>query len=109
VTEQISVGVLATLDSKHAAARFVCDALAELGVTPWLVDLSLRPHTQSFADVGGADVAAVMAADPLVNERLNLTGQLPNPGGPAEFGAAIDAQRAGLAVIAKDLGLKATQ
>ena len=56
-----------------------------------------------------ADVGAVMAADPLVNERLNLTGQLPNPGGPAEFGAAIDAQRARLAVIAKDLGLKATQ
>ena len=37
---------------------FVCDALAEAGVTPWLVDLSLRPHAQGFADVGGAEVAA---------------------------------------------------
>jgi tripartite-type tricarboxylate transporter receptor subunit TctC len=57
-----------------------------------------------------ADVKEVMTSDPLVIERLNLTGQLPNPGGPAEFGAAIDEQRAKLAVIAKDLGLKqATQ
>jgi tripartite-type tricarboxylate transporter receptor subunit TctC len=57
-----------------------------------------------------ADVREVMASDPLVNERLNLTGQLPNPGGPAEFGKAIDEQRAKLAVIAKELGLKqATQ
>jgi uncharacterized protein (UPF0261 family) len=54
----ISVGVLATLDSKHEAVRFVCDALAEAGATPWLVDLSLRPHTHGFADVGGAEVAA---------------------------------------------------
>ncbi len=54
----ISVGVLATLDSKHEAARFVCDALAEAGATPWLVDLSLRPHAHGFADVGGAEVAA---------------------------------------------------
>jgi uncharacterized protein (UPF0261 family) len=53
-----AVGVLATLDSKHAAARFVCDALAEAGVTPWLVDLSLRPHRHVVADVGGAEVAA---------------------------------------------------
>ena len=56
-----------------------------------------------------ADVGAVMAADPLVNERLNITGQLPNFGRPAEFGAAIDDQRARLAVIAKDLGVKPTQ
>ena len=54
----ISVGVLATLDSKHEAARFVCDVLRQAGVTPWLVDLSLRPHAQDFADVGGAEVAA---------------------------------------------------
>ena len=53
-----TVGVLATLDSKHAAARFVCDALAEAGASPWLLDLSLRPHPHAVADVGGAEVAA---------------------------------------------------
>jgi uncharacterized protein (UPF0261 family) len=63
VAAAISVGVLATLDSKHAAARFVCDALAEVGVVPWLVDLSLRPHVHGFADVGGAEVAAAAGLD----------------------------------------------
>jgi uncharacterized protein (UPF0261 family) len=58
VASDISVGVLATLDSKHVVAGFVCDVLRQAGVTPWLVDLSLRPHGQNFADVGGAEVAA---------------------------------------------------
>jgi hypothetical protein len=33
------------------------------------------------------------AADPAIEERLSLTGQVPNPGGPAEFHAAIEGQR----------------
>jgi hypothetical protein len=40
---------------------------------------------------------------------LSLTGQVPNPGGPAEFHAAIEAQRARLAQAAKDLGIVPTQ
>jgi uncharacterized protein (UPF0261 family) len=51
------VAVLATLDSKHAAARFVCAALTAAGATPWLIDLSLRPHEHDFADVSGGVVA----------------------------------------------------
>ncbi len=51
------VAVLATLDSKHEAAQFVCAALREAGAEPWLVDLSLRPHAQGFADVNGEEVA----------------------------------------------------
>ena len=50
-----------------------------------------------------------MAADPAIAQRLTLTGQLPNPGGPAQFGAAVDAQRAKLAVLAKELGVKPGQ
>ena len=57
----------------------------------------------------GADVEAVMTADPAIAQRLTLTGQLPNPGGPAQFGAAVDAQRAKLAVLAKALGVKPGQ
>jgi uncharacterized protein (UPF0261 family) len=53
----IRVAVLATLDSKHEAAQFMCEALRAAGVRPWLIDLSLRPHAQVVADVGGADVA----------------------------------------------------
>jgi tripartite-type tricarboxylate transporter receptor subunit TctC len=48
-------------------------------------------------------------ADPLVEERLNATGQIPNFGTPAEFQAAIDHQRARIAAAAKDLGIVPTQ
>jgi tripartite-type tricarboxylate transporter receptor subunit TctC len=51
----------------------------------------------------GADVVAV-AGDPTIAERLAGTAQVPNPGGPAEFAAAIDRQRAQIAIIAKTLG-----
>ena len=56
-----------------------------------------------------ADVREVMSADPVIGERLSLTGQLASPGGPDEFAAAIDVQRAGLAVVARELGVKVTQ
>ncbi len=52
-----TVAVLTTLDSKPEAARFVCEALSSVGVTPWLVDLSLRPHEHSFAAVDGSTLA----------------------------------------------------
>ena len=55
--DRVCVAVLATLDSKHEAARFVCAALTAAGATPWLVDLSLRPHEHDFADVNGGAVA----------------------------------------------------
>ena len=55
--DRVCVAVLATLDSKHEAARFVCDALTAAGATPWLVDLSLRPHTYEFADVNAGAIA----------------------------------------------------
>lgn len=51
------VAVLATLDSKHEAARFLCEALRQAGAEPWLVDLSLRPHGHDFAEVKGDAVA----------------------------------------------------
>jgi uncharacterized protein (UPF0261 family) len=54
--DRVCVAVLATLDSKHEAARFVCDALTAAGATPWLVDLSLRPHSHDFADVSAGAV-----------------------------------------------------
>jgi tripartite-type tricarboxylate transporter receptor subunit TctC len=52
-----------------------------------------------------ADIKSVMDADPLINERLIMTAQVPNPGGPAEFAKSIDEQRAVLAKAAKDLGI----
>ena len=55
--DRVCVAVLATLDSKHEVAHFVCDALTAAGAAPWLVDLSLRPHRHDFADVSGDTVA----------------------------------------------------
>lgn len=55
------------------------------------------------------DIKAVMDADPVVKDRLTLTGQVVNWGGPEEFGASIDGQRARIAAAAKDLGIKAMQ
>ena len=54
-----------------------------------------------------ADVRA--SFDSVVEQRLNLTGQVPNFGGPAEFAAVIEQQRARLAVAAKLLGIVPTQ
>jgi hypothetical protein len=45
----------------------------------------------------------------VIAERLNATGQLASPGGPGEFAAAIDEQRARLAAVVRELGVKATQ
>jgi tripartite-type tricarboxylate transporter receptor subunit TctC len=51
------------------------------------------------------DVKAA-AADPVIASRLLATGQVVNPGGPAEFGAAIDAQRAQVRATGELLGIK---
>jgi tripartite-type tricarboxylate transporter receptor subunit TctC len=56
-----------------------------------------------------ADIGAVVAADPTIGQRLTATGQIPNVGGPTKFAAAIEEQRAQIAAIAKELGIKPTQ
>jgi hypothetical protein len=53
----------------------------------------------------GADVVAATRDSAVVNG-LNATAQLVNPGGPLEFAASIDAQRAQIAKIAETLGTK---
>jgi uncharacterized protein (UPF0261 family) len=53
------VAVIATLDSKAAVAAYTCEVLRGLGLTPWLMDLSLRPHDRSGADIGGEALAGL--------------------------------------------------
>jgi tripartite-type tricarboxylate transporter receptor subunit TctC len=55
-----------------------------------------------------ADVMEV-AADPLIAERFTATGQVLNPGAAAEFGTAIEEQKAQAATAAKILGVKAAR
>ena len=52
-----------------------------------------------------ADVQAV-AADPAIGPRLAATGQQLDPGGTAEFAAAVEAQRQSIAATAKALGIQ---
>jgi hypothetical protein len=54
-----------------------------------------------------SDFAA--SADDVIKNRLDITGQLMNIGGPEEFAASIDDQRAKLASFAKMLGIKPLQ
>ena len=56
-----------------------------------------------------ADVKAVMESDPIIKDRLTATGQLFNPGGPAEFGTSIDVQRVSVKAAANALGISAKQ
>jgi tripartite-type tricarboxylate transporter receptor subunit TctC len=50
-----------------------------------------------------ADIRAVV--DSTIEDRLTITGQLTNIGGPEEFGKSIDEQRAKIADFAKELGI----
>ena len=52
-----------------------------------------------------ADVQTV-AADPSIGPRLAATGQQLDPGGTAEFAAAVEAQRQSIAATAKALGIQ---
>ena len=45
--------------------------------------------------------------DPIIKDRLTRTGQLFNPGGPVEFNASIEHQRATVAAAATAIGMKA--
>jgi tripartite-type tricarboxylate transporter receptor subunit TctC len=53
-----------------------------------------------------ADVRAVAAGDPDIAARLAATGQIVNPGSAAEFAKAVDDQRAQVAAIAQQIGMK---
>jgi len=57
-TSRPIVAVLATLNTKGKETRFIADALARVGATPWIVDLSLQPHEGEAGDETGASVAA---------------------------------------------------
>lgn len=108
------VHVLAFSNSVRAQAAPDIPTVAEAGYPELTVDGLVGlfgPPTMPLAlrERLAADIKAVMDADPLVGERLTLTGQIVNPGGPAEFGKSIDEQRATIAAAAKTLGVAAKQ
>jgi tripartite-type tricarboxylate transporter receptor subunit TctC len=56
-----------------------------------------------------AEDVKVAINDPVIVDRLNLTGQMLNFGGAAEFEASINEQRATVAAAARSLGIKSLQ
>ena len=80
-------------------------ALALDGLIGLFGPRNLPPGT---AERIAADVQAV-AADPAIGPRLAATGQQLDPGGTAEFAAAVDAQRKSIAATAKALGIQPTR
>ena len=80
-----------------------------------LLDLAARAERLGFDAIWvGDSLFARQRHEPLtlmtaIAARLNDTGQLPNFGGPAEFHAAIELQRARVAAAAKELGIVPTE
>jgi tripartite-type tricarboxylate transporter receptor subunit TctC len=68
----------------------------------------LREMADDVRERIAADVR-VVASDPAIMTRLIAAGQLVSPGGAAEFAASIDEQRARVAAIAHELGVKRAQ
>jgi tripartite-type tricarboxylate transporter receptor subunit TctC len=64
-----------------------------------------RDLAPEIRDRIAADVMAA-AADPAVAARLLSTGQVVSPGGPVEFAAAIEQQRAIATAVGQEMGIK---
>jgi tripartite-type tricarboxylate transporter receptor subunit TctC len=113
VKSQVETGkvkLLAITNLKRAAAVPDLPTATEAGYPALALDgliglfgpKSLPPGT---AERIAADVQAV-AADPAIGPRLAATGQQLDPGGTAEFAAAVEAQRQSIAATAKALGIQ---
>ena len=70
--------------------------------------LGPRAMTAATRERIAADIAAI-ARDPEIVAKLEATGQAVNPGGPAEFAAAIAAQRAVALEAGRNLGVQPGQ
>ena len=106
-----NVKVLALINSKRAAVLPNVPTAGEAGFPEvefdGLVGLFVRPTTPP--DVRAKLMADIKAeiGDRRIVERLTSTGQIVNFGGPQEFAAQIDAQRARAANAGKLLGIAA--
>jgi tripartite-type tricarboxylate transporter receptor subunit TctC len=107
------IKVLAVTNTARAPSAPDVPTVAEVGYPALTLDglVGLFGPPDMPANVReriAADVRAV-AADPIILDRLNVTGQIINLGGPAEFAASIETQRATIAAAAKDLGIKSSE
>lgn len=98
ITDRKRSSIAPGIPTVHEAGFPALEAVAVLGLLgPRDISVALRRRI-------GADIVAAMA-DKAVADRLNLTGQIPDPMGPDEFAKAIAEQHARVAQIAKVLGM----
>jgi len=107
------VKVIALTNLQHAAALPDIPTGREAGYKSLEFDglvglLGPRDMPLALRERIAADIRAAIE-DPQVAAKLSATGQVVNPGTPAEFAAALEDQRATVAGIGKILGIKAAQ
>ena len=106
--ESGKIKLLAVTNSVRAPTQPNLPTVAEAGYPALTIDglVGLFGPTGMPLDLRQritADIRAVV--DPTIEDRLTITGQLTNIGGPEEFGKSIDEQRAKIADFAKQLGI----
>ncbi|HEY5167690.1 MAG TPA: tripartite tricarboxylate transporter substrate binding protein [Pseudolabrys sp.] len=107
------VKVVAITNRQHAAALPDIPTSIEAGFKSLAMDglvglLGPRDMPLAVRERIAADIREI-AADPTIMARLASTGQVISPGSPSEFAAEIDDQRATVAAIGKNLGIKSAQ
>lgn len=107
------VKVIALTNRQHAMALNDIQTASEAGYKALEFDglvgvLGPRDIPQSIRDRIATDIRQVVS-DPEVEAKLSATGQVVNPGTPAEFAAALDDQRATVKQIGETLGIKPAQ
>src|SRR3954470_19696993 len=116
VKSQVEAGrvkLLAITNLRRASAVANLPTAIEAGYPSLALDgliglFGPRTLPAGVAERIAADVQAV-GADPSIGPRLAATGQQLDPGGTAEFAAAVEAQRQSIAATAKALGIQPTR
>jgi tripartite-type tricarboxylate transporter receptor subunit TctC len=106
--ESGKIKLLAVTNSVRAPTQPNLPTVAEAGYPALTIDglVGLFGPTGMPLDLRQritADIRAVV--DPTIEDRLTITGQIANIGGPEEFGKSIDEQRAKIADFARQLGI----
>jgi tripartite-type tricarboxylate transporter receptor subunit TctC len=104
------IKVLAMTNRERAPAAPDIPTVAEAGYPALAFDglvglFGPRDMADSLRERIAADIRAI-AADPEVASVLTATGQVVNPGSPADFSTAVEEQRAKLGAIATALDIK---
>ena len=104
------VKLIAVTNSERALTQKDTPTIAQAGFPELTFDgliglFGPRDMAAAVRDRIAADIKEAVA-DPAVSSRLTATGQVVSPGTAAEFRASMDGQRAKLAAVVKQLGVK---